>query len=293
MNKDFKIGIESGSGITRTFDDAADGTLWGEGSAAVLLKPLEQAMRDNDHIYAVIKGSAINHDGSSIGLTAPNALAQERLLVDAWERASIDPETISYIEAHGTGTKLGDPIEIDGITRAFRRYTNRKQFCGIGSAKSVIGHLDGASGIASLIKAVLCLTNKQLPPTLSFARPNRSIRFEDSPLYVNDELRDWKRNEDQIPLRCGVSSFGFSGTNCHFVLEEAPSRLTAAPSADLPLLLSISAREKTALSEYVTNMLEFIVAKPHIELADVCYSANIGRDRTATVWHSPHQAARR
>ena len=158
-------------------------------------------MRDNDHIYAVIKGSAINHDGSSIGLTAPNALAQERLLVEAWERAGIDPETISYIEAHGTGTKLGDPIEIDGITRAFRRYTNRKQFCGIGSAKSVIGHLDGASGIASLIKAVLCLTNKQLPPTLSFARPNRSIRFEESPLYVNDELRDWKRNEDHIPLK--------------------------------------------------------------------------------------------
>jgi acyl transferase domain-containing protein len=278
VNKDFKIGIESGSGITRTFDDAADGTLWGEGSAAVLLKPLEQAMRDNDHIYAVIKGSAINHDGSSIGLTAPNALAQERLLVEAWERAGIDPETISYIEAHGTGTKLGDPIEIDGITRAFRRYTNRKQFCGIGSAKSVIGHLDGASGIASLIKAVLCLTNKQLPPTLSFARPNRSIRFEESPLYVNDELRDWKRNEDQIPLRCGVSSFGFSGTNCHFVLEEAPSRRRSAPSADQPLLLTISAREKTALSEYVTNMLKFIVAKPNIELADVCYSANIGRD---------------
>jgi acyl transferase domain-containing protein len=278
VNKDFKIGIESGSGITRTFDDAADGTLWGEGSAAILLKPLERAMRDGDHIYAVIKGSAINHDGSSIGLTAPNALAQERLLVEAWERAGIDPETITYLEAHGTGTRLGDPIEIDGITRAFRRYTNRKQFCGIGSVKSVIGHLDGASGIASLIKATLCLTNKQLPPTLSFSRPNRSIRFEESPLYVNDELRDWERLAVDIPLRCGVSSFGFSGTNCHVVLEEAPSKLSSAPSADAPLLLTISAQEKHVLSQYVNNLLEFIVAKPHIGLADVCYSANIGRD---------------
>jgi acyl transferase domain-containing protein len=211
-------------------------------------------------------------------LTAPNALAQERLLVEAWERAGIDPETITYLEAHGTGTRLGDPIEIDGITRAFRRYTNRKQFCGIGSVKSVIGHLDGASGIASLIKATLCLTNKQLPPTLSFSRPNRSIRFEESPLYVNDELRDWERLAVDIPLRCGVSSFGFSGTNCHVVLEEAPSKLSSAPSADAPLLLTISAQEKHVLSQYVNNLLEFIVAKPHIGLADVCYSANIGRD---------------
>ncbi len=277
VDKDFKLGIETAGDRTRTFDDAADGTVWGEGSAAVLLKPLRTALRDRDHVYAVIKGGATNHDGTSIGLTAPNAPAQQRLLEEAWKRAGVHPETITYIEAHGTGTKLGDPIEIDGITRAFRAHTSRRQSCAIGSVKSNIGHLDGASGIASLVKAVMCLRKRKLPPTLGFDRPNRSIRFEDSPVYVHDQLRDWRT--DGGPLRCGVSSFGFSGTNCHLVLEEAPpERTNDAREAGRPdELLVLSAKEPDALSDYVRVAIEWLTTHSDARLPDLCYAANTGR----------------
>lgn len=277
VDKDFKMGIETAGDQTRTFDDAADGTLWGEGSAAVLLKPLRTALRDRDHVHAVIKGGAMNHDGTSIGLTAPNANAQQRLLEEAWRQAGVHPETITYIEAHGTGTRLGDPIELDGITRAFRTHTSRSQFCAISSLKSNIGHLDGASGIASLVKAVMCLVNRKLPPTLGFARPNRDIRFEDSPVYVNDRLRDWR--PDGGPLRCGVSSFGFSGTNCHLVLEQAPSQpITEARHSEHPELLTLSAKEPGALRDYVRAARAWMAAHPDALHSDLCYAANTGRD---------------
>ncbi|TQK41817.1 phosphopantetheine binding protein [Brevibacillus sp. AG162] len=268
-----KVGIESSTFRTCTFDDDSDGTGAGEGVAAVLLKPLYRAKKDGDHIYAVIKGSAINQDGRSNGLTAPNAAAQEQVLVRSWRDAGIDPATITCLEAHGTGTKLGDPIEIDGIRRAFAAYTDRKQFCAIGSVKSNFGHLDNAAGIAGLIKAILALYHRELPPTLHFQRPNRKIPLENSPVYINDCLRDW---ESAGPRRCGVSSFGLSGTNCHVVLEEAPSP-PSVPAAEGVQIITLSARSLQALRRAVTNLFDHLCAHEEIELADVCRTLNTGR----------------
>ncbi|MFB9328390.1 beta-ketoacyl synthase N-terminal-like domain-containing protein [Paenibacillus aurantiacus] len=275
----FEIGIESAARTTRAFDDRADGTVWGEGTAVYLLKPLEQALSDGDAIHAVIKGSAINNDGASAGITAPNAAAQERLLTQAWKDAGIDPATISYVEAHGTGTRLGDPIEADGLTRAFRRSTDRNQFCAIGSAKSNIGHLDAASGAAGLAKAVAALKNKAIPPTLHFTSPNRNIAFESSPLYVSEKLESW---ESEGPRRCGVSSFGFSGTNCHLVVEEAPVIREAEPGeAEDAELLTISARGPIALQALIGRYVTDLTVNP-ATLRQICYTANTGRGRHAT-----------
>lgn len=274
----FEIGIESSNRKTSAFDDSSDGTVWGEGTVALLLKPLSQAIRDKDPIHAVIRGSAMNQDGTSVGLTAPNAASQEKLLMRAWKDAGIHPETIGYIEAHGTGTKLGDPIEVDGIRRAFRHYTNRKQFCAIGSVKTNVGHLDAASGVAGLVKAIAALKYKKLPPTLHFARPNRNIPFENSPLYVNDRLKPWERSEE-IPRRCGVSSFGFSGTNCHLVLEESPLGIPDAAQADThhgDQLMVLSAKSRSALERLIQA---YIRELPELEgsFSDLCYTAHTGR----------------
>lgn len=216
------IGIRSSIDRARTFDNTSDGTGMGEGALALLLKPLYRAEQDGDHIYAVIKGSAVNQDGTSAGITAPNALAQADVIEQAWKEARINPETVAYMEAHGTGTILGDPIEIDGITRAFRRYTERKQFCGIGSVKTNIGHLDNAAGLAGLFKVALALHHGELPASIHFSVPNEKINFVDSPVYVVDRLRKWEDGDH--PRRAGVSAFGLSGTNCHIVLEAAPQR---------------------------------------------------------------------
>ena len=238
-----EITVASADGRTRTFDVNADGTNPGEGVGVVILKPLCRAQEDKDHIYAVIKGSAVNQDGASVGITAPNAAAQEAVIVKAWENAGIDPEKVSYMEAHGTATKLGDPVEVSGIERAFRRYTDKKQFCAIGSVKTNLGHLDCAAGIVGLIKCVLSLTHKMLPPQLYFTSPNREIDFIASPVYVNDRLTPWVTGEEE--RICGVSSFGLSGTNCHVVLQE----YSAEPAAEarLPMILPLSARNKAEL----------------------------------------------
>ncbi|MBH5320334.1 hypothetical protein I6N90_21310 [Paenibacillus sp. GSMTC-2017] len=274
----FEIGIESSNRQTSAFDDSSDGTVWGEGTVALLLKPLSQAIRDRDPIHAVIRGSATNQDGTSVGLTAPNAASQEKLLIRAWQDARIDPETIGYIEAHGTGTKLGDPIETDGIRRAFRSYTNRRQFCAIGSVKTNIGHLDAASGVAGLAKVIAALKYKKLPPTLHFMRPNRNIPFESSPIYVNDRLEEWVVEEGH-PRRGGVSSFGFSGTNCHLVLEEAPPRATEAVHSDYTgndQLIILSAKSKSSLERLIQT---YVTRLPLFEESfyDLCYTANTGR----------------
>lgn len=268
----FQLGIESSDGRTRAFDDNSDGTGSGEGVAAIFLKPLHHAIKDKDYIYAVIKGSMINQDGSSIGLTAPNVLAQEDVIVNTWKEAGIDPETITYIEAHGTGTKLGDPIEIEGIQKAFLRYTDKKQFCAIGSVKTNIGHLDNAAGLAGLIKAVQALKEKKIPPSLHFKKPNRKINFENSPVYVNDCLREWET--DGFPRRCGVSSFGFSGTNCHIVLEEAPVFKSTSRANKLQIL-TLSAKTEKALQELIEAYRQ--LANQEIDLNDLCYTSNTGR----------------
>ncbi|MFF2888662.1 beta-ketoacyl synthase N-terminal-like domain-containing protein [Paenibacillus sp. NPDC057967] len=273
----YEIGIESSARRTSAFDDDSDGTIWGEGTVAFLLKPLANALQDGDPIHAVIKGSAMNQDGASAGLTAPNAAAQEKLLIQAWRDADIDPETIAYIEAHGTGTRLGDPIEADGIRRAFRTVTGKSQFCAIGSVKTNVGHLDAAAGVAGLAKAIAALKYKTLPPTLHFAKPNRNIPFHQSPLYVNDRAQEWE--PEDYPRRCGVSSFGFSGTNCHIVLEEAPAASAEGSTGHqngLPHLLVLSAKNKIAL-EQLTASYASSLQWQHLSLGDVCYTAATGR----------------
>ena len=263
----YETGIESKNDKVKAFDDNSDGTIWGEGVAVILLKPLDKALTDKDNIYAVIKGVAANQDGTSISMTAPNSLAQKEVILSAWKDAGIDPETISYIEAHGTGTKLGDPVEITGIQKAFMEYTDKKQFCAIGSIKPNIGHLDNASGATSLIKAVLALKNKIIPPSLNFEIPNRAIAFEQSPVYVADKKINWETNG--FPRRCGVSSFGFSGTNCHIVLEEAPEIEHSSSEISVPLVLTLSAKSKEALWNLVNSYREFL-AKTQLQLKDIC-----------------------
>ena len=287
FSSDEGIGIQSKDGRTRTFDDSSSGTGGGEGTAAVLLKPLSKAILDGDNIYAVIKGSAVNQDGASVGITAPNSSAQEDVIDGAWKDAGVTPETLAYIEAHGTGTKLGDPIEIEGIRRAFGRYTSRKQFCAIGSAKTNIGHLNSAAGIAGFIKAVLAIKHAEIPPSIHFQKPNREIPFEDSPVYVNDRATEWKTTG--FPRRCGVSSFGLSGTNCHIVLEEALSGHTAAESEGIKILV-LSAKSINSLMRLVKEYSIFLSSKDLPNLEDICYTASTGRGhyshRLAILFHA-------
>ncbi|MGN7471966.1 SDR family NAD(P)-dependent oxidoreductase [Brevibacillus sp. SAFN-007a] len=275
--KEDEIGITSVDGRARTFDSSSDGTGLGEGVGAILLKPLSKALADGDNIYAVIKGSAINQDGRSVGLTAPNPLAQSEVILSAWEDAGIDPQTISYIEAHGTGTKLGDPIEINGISQAFHGRVHQKQFCGIGSVKTNIGHLDHAAGIASLIKVILALHHKEIPPTIHFKRPNPKINFEESPVYVNNSLRKWE--QDHHPRRCGVSAFGISGTNCHIVLEEAPSvtKETMSQQIGSEQILCLSAKSKEGIQQLIWQYQVLLHQSPNLNLGEVCATANVGR----------------
>src|SRR3989339_881025 len=288
------IGIESKDGHTRTFDDKADGTNRSEAVAAVFLKPLSRALEDKDHIYAVIKGSAINQDGAGVGLSAPNAAAQTEVIEAAWQDAGVDPKTISYIEAHGTGTKLGDPIEIEGITKAFKKYTAETNFCHIGSVKSNLGHTVEASGLVGLIKTALALKHKQIPPSIHFQEPNRKIDWDKASVMVATKLIPWTRIDENTPLRAGVSSFGISGTNCHVVLEEAPPtpRLrragpATASGAASPHLLLLSAKTETALRSLVNNYFSFISKEENedVSLADVSYTAACGRS------HHEHRLA--
>ncbi|MCC2442994.1 amino acid adenylation domain-containing protein [Bacillus cereus] len=270
----YDMGIASPDGKAKSFDASADGTGGGEGVGAVLLKSLKKAVADGDHIYAVIKGSAANSDGRSNGITAPNAASQSNVIREAWKRAGINPETVTYIEAHGTGTKLGDPIEIEGITNAFRSYTNRKQFCAVGSVKTNIGHLDSAAGIAGFIKTVLAISNKKIPASLHFQQPNAHIDFVNSPIYVNGTLDDWQP-ECGI-RRAGVSSFGLSGTNCHVVLEEYPEKDNKSSKTKSGYLFTLSANSKEALINYARRFSKYLL-DANDDLADICYCSSISR----------------
>lgn len=270
------LGIEAADSKTKAFDDSASGTVWGEGSVALLIKLLSKAIEDGDNIHAIIKGSAVNQDGNSSGITAPNVKAQEEVIIKAWENAGVDPETITYIEAHGTGTKLGDPIEIDGIKRAFAHYTAKKQFCGIGSLKTNIGHLDSTSGLASIIKAVLAIKNGKIPPTLNFFKPNSKIYFEDLPVYVNDTIRKWESID--TPRRCGVSAFGLSGTNCHVILEEFNETRNKSLDMDDGMdIFTLSAKSEDALLELVKRYAKHLMDNRQLALRDICFTANEGR----------------
>lgn len=267
--------VESKDNVVRTFDKKANGTVWGEGVGAVLLKPLSKALQDKDVIHAVIKGSSINNDGASNGITAPDAQAQESLLLNAWKNADVDPESIQYIEVHGTGTVLGDPIEIKSMTNAFKSVTDKKQFCGVGTVKTSIGHLVGASGLASILKVIMMLKNKTIPKSLNFSEPNPFINFCDSPVYVTDKQMPWE--EGKYPRRAGINSFGFSGTNCHMILEEAPKVEDKKESqvSDFEVF-TISAKSKEALKELLNKYVSWLFEKER-NLKELAFTSNTGR----------------
>jgi acyl transferase domain-containing protein len=272
-------GMLSPDGICRTFDSRARGTVFGSGVGMVVLKRLADAIADGDTIHAVIKGSAANNDGSlKVGFTAPGVVGQSRVIRDALRNADTPADTISYVEAHGTGTELGDPIEIAALTRAYREMTDRRQFCAVGSVKPNIGHLDAAAGVSSLIKTVLALKHRQLPPTINFEALNPKIDLEESPFFINATLQPWTANG--TPRRAGVSSFGFGGTNAHIIVEEAPAAPAAAPSRRQQLLL-VSARTETALENATTQLADFLQRQPGTSLADAAYTLAAGRRKFA------------
>ncbi len=267
-------GIISPDGHCRAFDAKANGTLGGNGVGVVVLKRLEDAIADRDYVYAVIKGSAINNDGAlKVGYTAPSQDGQAKVIRAAQVMAEVEPDTITYMEAHGTGTPLGDPIEVAAMTQAFRVNTDKKGYCAIGSVKTNIGHLDAAAGIAGFIKTVLALHHKSIPPSLNFETPNPQIDFENSPFYVNNQLLEWKNTE--ISRRAGVSSFGFGGTNAHVILEEAP--IAASNPVESPQLLLLSAKTSSALEIKTANLVKYLKENPKLNLGDVAYTLQIGR----------------
>ncbi len=269
----------SPDGHCRPFDADADGTVFGNGLGAVALKPLSAALKDRDRIYALVRGSAVNNDGGlKVDYSGPSVEAQAEVIVQAQASAGVSAADISYVEAHGTATVLGDPIEVAGLTEAFRRTTDRAgQYCALGSVKSNIGHLDEAAGVFGLIKTALALFHRELPPTLHFRRPNPRLGLEQTPFFVNADLRAWDHVADR-PRRAGVSSFGMGGTNCHVVLEEAPARpdVTVTPDRGLHVL-AISAKSPAALRANVHRYLDHLTQRPELRFADVCFSAATGR----------------
>ncbi len=262
-------------GRCKTFDAGADGYSRGEGCGFVALKRLSDAERDGDRIYAVIRGSAVNQDGRSNGLTAPNGLAQQQVIRDALRDAHAEPQDINYIEAHGTGTILGDPIEVKSIA-AVMKDRPKDDPCYIGSVKTNIGHLESAAGIAGIIKTALSLYHEQIPPHLHFKQINPHIPIEQLPLAIPTEVKDWKRN--QKPRLAGVSSFGFGGANAHVVLaESAPVKIESGKGVDRPAhILTLSAKEEQALVEHARQMAIYL--NSDVSFKDVCFTANAGRE---------------
>lgn len=263
------------------FDKRSKGTLISEGIGAVLLKPLVEALKDGDPVYAIVKGSAVNNDGGVARIATPNAKSQQRVIEKCWSDAEIHPETIEYIEAHGTGTLLGDSIEVKGITHAFNNYTQRRQFCAMSTVKSNIGHTVAASGMASLMKAVLALQHRKIPQMIHFRDVNPFIDFTDSAVYVSDRMADWPKREH--PRRCGVNSFGFSGTNCHVVLEEASEasffHTSTVSNQRGPYPVVLSAREEAGLQELIyqyKQMLEYSDVSG-LRVEDLSYTTLCGR----------------
>lgn len=267
-------GILSPDGHCRAFDAKAKGTVFGSGIGVVVLKRLEDAIADGDCVHATIKGCAINNDGSlKVSYAAPSVDGQAKVIVEALANAGVESDTITYVETHGTGTFLGDPVEIQALTKAFGTSTHKKNFCAIGSVKPNIGHLDTASGIASLLKTVLALKYKQLPPSLNCEEPNPQIDFANSPFYVNTTLSEWQSNG---PRRAGVSSFGIGGTNAHVILEEAPPIENSGSSRPWQLLL-LSTKTRTALETATTNLANYLEQRSDLHLPDVAYTLHVGR----------------
>ena len=277
------ISALSPTGRCHSFDAAADGYIPGEGIGSILIKPLQQAKMDGDRIYAVIKGSAALHGGYTPSLTAPSVEGEENVILKAWEAAGIQPETISYIEAHGTGTKLGDPIEINSLKKAFKRFTEKEHFCAVGSVKSSIGHTEGAAGIAGILKVIMQMKYRQIPAMTCFKELNPYIRLDESALYINRETEEWK-SEDGVPRRAGISSFGFSGSYAHVVLEEyiadGTELTNVITNVDRPALIVLSAKNEERLREVAQRLLAAMVELnlPDSRLADMAYTLQVGRE---------------
>jgi len=266
--------ILSPDGHCRAFDAKSKGTVFGSGAGVVVLRRLADARRDGDRVHAVIRGTAINNDGSNkVGYLAPSVDGQSASIVEALGIAGVSPESITYVETHGTGTPVGDPIEVTALTQAFRTGTDKTGYCAIGSLKSNIGHLDTAAGVAGLIKTVLAMRHRKLPPSLHFEQPNPAIDFSNSPFFVNATLREWRSGG---PRRAGVSSLGVGGTNAHIVLEEAAPRPASGASRPWQLLVT-SARTKSALDTASANLADHLDANRDLPLADAAFTLQLGR----------------
>ena len=269
-------GMESADGHCRTFDKDANGTVFSRGCGVVILKRLEDAVRDHHNIYAVILGGAINNDGNKkVGFTAPSVEGQVEVITEALALSEVSADTISYVEAHGTATPIGDPIEVTSLTESFRQYSDRKQYCAIGSVKTNIGHCDIASGAASLIKTALCLKNHKIPASLHFNIPNPKIDFQNSPFFVNTELRNWQP-ENGTPLRALVNAFGVGGTNACIVLEEAPAPVKELNTLPCDLLL-VSGRSVNAVVTAQAEIKAFIEGSPDVNPHSIAYTSRHGR----------------
>ncbi|OKK15623.1 hypothetical protein AMK16_27335 [Streptomyces sp. CB00455] len=278
-----RTGVLSPRGRCHTFDEDADGYVRGEGVAALLLKPLDRALADGDRVHAVIRGAAVNHGGQARSFTAPNPDAQADLLVAAYNEAGVDPRTVGYIEAHGTGTRLGDPIEVSGMVAAFERLYAQwgharpaAPHCAVGSVKTSIGHLEAAAGIAGMVKVILAMRHRTLPAARNLNRPNRMIRIDGTPLRLQRDRSAWESPVGGGPLRAGVSSFGMGGTNAHVVLEEGP-RAAAAPATAAPVVVPVSARTPQALREAVARLLEAVRSPDAPPLASIARTLCTGR----------------
>ncbi|MBW4427779.1 MAG: SDR family oxidoreductase [Nostoc desertorum CM1-VF14] len=270
-----KVKALSPDGKCYPFDRRAGGMVLGEGAGVVILKPLKDAIADGDYIHAVIKGVAVNNDGHSQGITAPNPKGQAEAIRKAYRNAGIDPQTVSYIETHGTGTLLGDPVEVEGMTQAFRSFTSDRSFCAIGSVKSSIGHMLSASGIVSLIKVVLAMQHGNIPGTVGFQDPNPHINFAETPFYpIGEQGMNWSVKTS--PRRAGINGFGFGGTNCHVILEESPvlSQRPANANQSAPNLLLLTARNQKILKQVATQLLDHLVKYPEQQAAQVCFTMN-------------------
>jgi amino acid adenylation domain-containing protein len=267
--------MTSSDGWCRPFDARATGTVFSSGVGVVALKRLDDALADGDRIYAVIKGQALNNDGSKkVSFAAPSVDGQTDVIALAQAFAGVSPETISYIEAHGTATALGDPIEIAGLSQVFRTATDARQFCALGSVKGNIGHCDAASGVTSLIKTALAFYNEKIPPSINCEQINPALHIEESPFFINTELRPWPRGE--APRRAGVSSFGVGGTNAHMVLEEAPALPATSPARPSQILV-LSAKTAAALERRAHDLAAHLELHPDQPLADVAYTLQTGR----------------
>ncbi len=267
-------GVVSPDGHVRPFDAKANGTVFGSGAGILVLKRLADALADGDNIHAIIKGSAVNNDGSEkAGYTTPSVDGQADVVAEALSNAGVEAESITYLEAHGSGTPVGDPVEVRALTKAFRTFTQRSNYCAIGSVKSNVGHLDAAAAVAGMIKTILALKHRTLPPSVNFSQANPEIDFQSTPFYVNTQLQKWTSDS---PRRAGVMSTGMGGTNAYVVFEEAPE-LGHAPRKNSSQLLILSGKTPLALDRSAQRLREFLEHNDSVNLGDVAHTMCVGR----------------